>query len=77
MQFDRLANIGERVLDGCSSRLTAFEFSASGVKAVLIFLDQHTGLASHKFSLLPHGGRMADNPGASMKLQRAKFSTFR
>ena len=56
IQFDRFANICQRVLDGSSFGLAAFEFRAPGVKAVLVFLDQYTGFASHRFSLLLPGG---------------------
>jgi len=48
------SRIGERVLDGCALRLAAFEFRAPSVKAVFVFLDQHTGFADHEFSLLCH-----------------------
>lgn len=42
--------------------VAAFEFRAPSVKAVLVFLDQHTGFASHKFSLLLRGGASTPRP---------------
>src|SRR5258708_1028623 len=51
----RFANICQRVLDGSSFGLAAFEFREPSVKAVLVFLDQYTGFASHAFSLLLGG----------------------